>query len=358
MGGKGRRHDEGLRTQVIALAHGAVAQGARLEAACEVLGVAARTLQRWQKQPADARRGPKSAPPHRLSAAEKDEVVRLVNQPAYRNLSPEQAVAKLAGEGIYVCSERSLRRVLAERQLDRYRQRSRPAKGHNKPRQYVAHEPLRVLTWDITYLRSSTVRGGFFYLYLFLDVWSRRIVEAEVHETQQAELAAGLLNKLCIENNLETEKLVVHSDNGAPMKGATMLATMQSLGITPSFSRPSVSDDNAFAESLFRHLKYAPAYPRHGFATVDEARAWVARFVHWYNHEHLHSAIALVTPDDRHHGRDIAILEKRRDTYALAQLRNPRRWTTKPRAWRRPETVTLNPERLLLTAVKADSSAA
>lgn len=142
------------------------------------------------------------------------------------------------------------------------------------------------------------------------------------------------------------------------MKGATMLATMQSLGITPSFSRPSVSDDNAFAEALFRHLKYAPAYPRHGFATIDEARAWVDRFVDWYNHEHLHSAIALVTPDDRHHGRDIATLEKRRDTYALAQNRNPRRWTTKARAWPRPETVTLNPERLLLTTVKTNSSAA
>jgi transposase InsO family protein len=122
-----------------------------------------------------------------------------------------------------------------------------------------------------------------------------------VHETQQAELAAGLVSKLCIEHNLETEKLVVHSDNGAPMKGSTMLATMQSLGITPSFSRPSVSDDNAFAESLFRHLKYAPTYPRCGFANLDEARAWVARFVHWYNHDHLRSlllttAITVVTP--------------------------------------------------------------
>ena len=358
MGGKGRRHDEELRGQVLALVEGAVAQGARLEAACEVLGVAARTVQRWQKQPPDARCGPKTAPPHQLSKAEKDEVVRLVNQPSYRNLSPEQAVAKLASEGIYVCSERSLRRVLAERQLDRYRQRSKPARGHNRPREYVAREPLRVLSWDITYLRSSTVRGGFFYLYLFLDVWSRRIVGAEVHEIQHTDLSSGLLRKLCIENNLDTEKLVVHSDNGSPMKGATMLATMQLLGITSSFSRPNVSDDNAFAESLFRHLKYAPSYPRHGFATLDDARAWVTRFVHWYNHEHLHSAIALVTPDDRHHGRDIAILEKRRSTYALAQQRNPRRWTTTTRAWQRPETVTLNPERLVLTTVKADSSAA
>jgi transposase InsO family protein len=281
----------------------------------------------------------------------------LVNQPAYRNLSPEQAVAKLAGTGIYICSERSLRRVLAERRLDSYRLRSKPATGSSKPRQHIADAPLRVLSWDITYMRSSTVRGGFFYLYLFLDIWSRRIVGAEVHETQQAELAAGLLSTLCTEHKLETEKLVVHSDNGAPMKGSTMLATMQSLGITPSFSRPSVSDDNAFAESLFRHLKYAPAYPRQGFATLDEARAWVTRFVDWYNYEHLHSAIALVTPDDRHNGRDIAILQKRRDTYALAQQRNPRRWTRAPRAWQRPATVTLNPERLVLTAPKSTSSA-
>ena len=262
----------------------AVAQGARLEAACGVLGVAARTLQRWQRHPrGDARRGPKTAPAHQLSELEKDQIVDLVNQPLYRNLSPEQAVAKLASEGIYVCSERSLRRILKARLLDQYRQRSKPARGHNRPRQHVACEPLRVLSWDITYMRSSTVRGDYFYLYLFLDVWSRRIVGAEVHETQQSELAANLLRNICRDNSINTKELVVHADNGAPMKGSTMLATMQALRITPSFSRPSVSDDNAFAEALFRHLKYAPAYPRHGFATVQEAESWVKRFVDWYN---------------------------------------------------------------------------
>ena len=328
-----------------------------MEAACSVLGVSARTLQRWQRQTrGDARRGPKTAPAHQLSDLEKDQIVQLVNQPLYRNLSPEQAVAKLGSEGIYVCSERSLRRILKARRLDQYRQRSKPARGHNRPRQHVACEPLRVLSWDITYMRSSTVRGDFFYLYLFLDIWSRRIVGAEVHVTQQSELAAGLLRSICRENGIDTGELVVHADNGAPMKGSTMLATMQSLGITPSFSRPNVSDDNAFAESLFRHLKYAPAYPRHGFATVEDARAWVNRFVDWYNREHLHSAIGLVTPDDRHHGRDVAILAKRRETYAIAQERHPRRWTGHPRLWSRPATVTLNPERLALTA--AASSAA
>jgi len=336
----------------------AVEHGARLEAACEVLGVSARTLQRWQRRPGtgDKRKGPKTAPAHQLSDAEKDRVVELINQAPYRNLTPEQAVAKLASEGTYVCSERSVRRILAARKLDRYRLRSKPARGHNKPREYVAHEPLRVLSWDITYMRSSTVRGGFFYLYLFLDIWSRRIVGAEVHDTQQSELAARLLRRICVDNNLDTSKLVVHSDNGAPMKGSTLLATMQSLGITPSFSRPSVSDDNAFAESLFRHLKYAPSYPRGGFSDLNDARAWVSRFAAWYNHEHLHSAIGLVTPDDRHHGRDTALLAKRRETYVLAQQLNPRRWTRAPRAWSSPATVTLNPQRLVITSPSSSAA--
>jgi len=325
-----------------------------------VVGITIRTLQRWQRTPEadDARRGPRSAPNHQLSDSEKDRIVELVNEPKYRNLSPEQAVAALADDGVYVCSERSLRRILADRQLDRYRQRSKPASPRHKPRQYVAHEPLRVFSWDITYLRSSTIRGQFFFLYLFIDIWSRRIVGAEVHETQESELAANLLSQICCEHQLDADKLVVHSDNGAPMKGCTMLALMQSLGITASFSRPSISDDNAFAEALFRHLKYAPSYPRQGFASVDDARRWVDRFVVWYNGEHLHSAIGLVTPDDRHHGRDIALLENRRRLYAAARGRNPRRWTTSPRRWARPAIVTLNPDRIVLTASKGATVAA
>jgi putative transposase len=317
-------------------------------------------VQRWRGASGvdDARKGPLTAPSHQLSDAEKDSIVELVNGPKYRNLSPEQAIAKLADEGTYVCSERSLRRVLAERRLDRYRQRSKPGSPRHKPREYVAHEPLRVLSWDITYLHSSAVRGQFFYLYVFMDIWSRRIVGAEVHETQESELAARLLSKLCSVHELEADKLVVHSDNGAPMKGCTMLALMQSLGITASFSRPSVSDDNAFAEALFRHLKYAPSYPRQGFVSVDDARGWVDRFVAWYNGQHLHSGIGLVTPDDRHHGRDIAILENRRSLYVAARKRNPRRWTSSPRAWSRPAIVTLNPDRVVITGPKASSTAA
>jgi transposase InsO family protein len=360
VGGKGRRHDRGLRDRLIELIDNAVDGGARIDPACRLLGLSARTVQRWQRAPKidDSRAGPRTAPTHKLTDEEKDRIVQLVNEPEYRNLSPEQAIAKLADAGIYVCSERSLRRVLAERRLDRYRQRSKPAVAQNKPRQYAAREPLRVLSWDITYLRSSTIRGSYFYLYLFLDIWSRRIVGCAVHETQSAELAADVLRSLCDEHDLETEKLVVHSDNGAPMKGCTMLALMQSLSITASFSRPSVSDDNAFAEALFRHLKYAPSYPSKGFASLDEARDWVSRFVTWYNTQHLHSSIGLVTPDDRHHGRDIPILENRRSVYAAAQTRHPRRWTGTRRRWSRPAIVTLNPERIVLAGPRTRSDAA
>jgi hypothetical protein len=127
------------------------------------------------------------------------------------------------------------------------------------------------------------------------------------------------------------------------MKGATMLATMQRLGVVPSFSRPSVSNDNPFSESLFRTMKYVPEYPRDGFASVDAARKWVAAFVTWYNHTHRHSGIGFVAPAERHDGRDIAILAGRRTTYERARRRHPERWARHTRPWKRPAVVRLNP---------------
>src|SRR5664279_914130 len=135
-----------------------------------------------------------------------------------------------------------------------------------------------------------------------------------------------------------------------PWKGAMMLATMQALGVIKSFSRPGVSDDNPFIEALFRHLKYAPAYPAKGFGSLDEARAWVKRFVDWYNSDHLHSSIAYVTPEQRHDGRDIAILENRRKVYQAARNANPSRWSRYSRQWHRPATVMLNPDRTIDTS--------
>lgn len=343
----------------MALIDSATQAGARLDSACRSVGITARTLQRWQREPTseDRRRGPLSAPGHQLSEQERQAALALLNSAEYRNLSPEQAVALAAENGTYIASERTMRRILAQEKQATYRERCKPARPRSKPRQFVADKPLQVLSWDITYLRNAAVRGSFFYLYLFIDIWSRRIVGWQVHEEQSAELAARLLRRLCQEHELETDA-VLHADNGGPMKGATMLATMLDLGIVRSFSRPGVSDDNPFVEALFRHLKYAPAYPSHGFSSRDQAHDWVDRFVTWYNHRHLHSSIGYVTPDDRHHGRDLEIFETRRSVYAEACARNPRRWTASPKAWRRPRTVVLNPERTVHMQPQSTKAAA
>lgn len=338
----------------------AVDAGARQSRACETVGISERTVQRWRDEPAaeDRRAGPKTHPAHALSDDERAAALALANRPEYRNLSPERVVAKAADAGEYICSERSLRRIQKAAKQNVHRERSQPASPARKPREYAASAPLRVLSWDITYLRHASIRGAHFYLYLYIDVWSRMIVGFDVHEAQTSELAAALLRRICDEHGIEANTAVLHQDNGAPMKGATFLATMDDLGITKSFSRPRVSDDNAFIESLFRHLKYAPEYPSRGFETVEHARAWVARFVHWYNHEHLHSGIGFVTPAQRHDGEDIAILERRRRVYAEAQRRNPRRWAGATRRWKRPAIVTLNPARIVTAKPSGASRAA
>ena len=196
-------------------------------------------------------------------------------------------------------------------------------------------------------------------------VWSRTCSVHEqclTHPRQSAPKAVtrigNTLGQCAREHSIQADSTVLHSDNGAPMKAATMLATMMALGIVKSFSRPGVSDDNPFIEPLFRHLKYAPTYPAKGFASLDEARAWVKRFVDWYNGEHLHSSIAYVTPEQRHDGRDIAILENRRKVYQAAQNANPSRWSRHCRQWHRPSVVTLNPDRTIETSHRVPAAAA
>jgi putative transposase len=343
----------------MALINDAVGAGASVDRACATVGISTRTYQRWQHAPEleDGRHGPRTPSKHKLSAEEEQAILKLVNEPPYRNLTPEQIVAKVADEGRYLASERSIRRVLRRHRQSTYRNRAKPAR-HHKPRRFAASGPLQVLTWDITYMSHSRIRGGYFFLYLFIDIWSRRIVGFAVHEEQNAELAAELLRSVCAEHRIEAANTVLHADNGAPMKGATMLATMHALGIVKSFSRPGVSDDNAFVEAVFRHLKYVPSYPTHGFGSLDEARTWVTRFVEWYNHHHLHSAIGYVTPADRDAGRDIDLLENRRRVYEHARRRNPLRWTRRPRPWSRPATVILNPDRLVHTTPTAADHAA
>lgn len=339
------------RIETLQLLDEAVAAGCRLGIACIELGLTARTVQRWREHPDggdDRRRGPLTTPANKLSDEERDEVVRVATAPEHRNLSPKQIVPKLADRGTYIGSESTFYRILAKRGLLAPRGASKP-RTVSRPEELVATGPNQVWSWDITYL-PGPVKGSFFYLYLFVDVWSRRVMKAVVHESESAELAATLVAEACREHGIAAEQLVLHSDNGGPMKGATTLATMQWLGIVPSFSRPSVSNDNPFSEALFRTLKYVPSYPRKPFESVDAAWAWVERFVAWYNHEHLHSGIGFVTPNARHRGFDVDVLEARRAVYEAARGRNPERWSRATRAWDAPALVALNPRDPLTSA--------
>jgi putative transposase len=184
----------------------------------------------------------------------------------------------------------------------------------------------------------------FFYLYMFVDVRSRKIVAATVFEEESMELGARLFTRTCFVHGVDPEGIVLHADNGGPMKGSTMKATLERLGVIPSFSRPEMSDDNPYSESLFRTMKYRPEYPSGAFDTIEQARAWVEDFVRWYNTRHLHSAIRFVTPDDRHYGREEAILANRKEVYENARRRHPSRWSGRTRNWDPVRLVWLNPD--------------
>jgi transposase InsO family protein len=330
----------------VTLVEEAVQAGARQEVATQTLGLTARTLQRWAARgpgSEDRRLGPHTSPGNKLSAAERRQLLEVANTPEYRDLPPAQIVPRLADEqGIYLASESTLYRVLRQEQQLAHRERSRPATT-TRPSEQVATGPLQVWSWDITWL-PGPIRGTFFYLYLIVDVWSRKIVGGVVHEEESSELASQLFHATCWREGLDPEGLVLHSDNGSPMKGATMLATLQRLGVIPSFSRPRVSNDNPYSESLFRTLKYRPEYPSEPFATLGTARAWVSAFIDWYNTEHRHSAIRYVTPTERHDGREEEVLERRHRLYETARQKHPERWTGAVRNWTPIATVRLNPE--------------
>ena len=330
---------------ILGLVDEAVTAGARQVAACEVLGMDPRTVQRWRDQGVgdDRRAGPKTPPANKLSTAERREVLEVVNLPEHRDLSVKQIVPRLADQGVYVASESTMYRILREEKQLQHRAASRPP-TRSRPEELVATAPNQVWSWDITYLKSP-VLGMFFYLYLVVDVFSRKIVGAAVYEREDSEHATEMLMEAFAAEGVDVEQLRLHSDNGSPMKGATLLATLQELGVVPSFSRPRVSDDNPYSEALFRTAKYRPEYPGKPFATVEEAREWVTWFVDWYNNQHRHSEICFVTPGQRHAGEDAELLAKRQEVYEAARKRHPERWTRGTRAWSRPEVVRLNPQR-------------
>jgi putative transposase len=325
--------------------------GARLKRACEIARVDPRTLQRWHSgeglKSGDGRpRAVKPVCAHALSEAERQRIVQVANEPRFAELPPARIVPMLADEGTYIASESSFSRVLRAHGQMRHRGRSKTPQRKRPPSTHIATGPRQLWCWDMTFLPSQ-VTGQWFYLYLILDVYSRKIVGFEVHTEDSSDHAVNLLRRTALSEGIHAlpNKPVLHGDNGATLKATTVLAMLHWLRISPSYSRPRVSDDNAFVEALFRTAKYRPQFPATVFACLEDARGWANRFVGWYNYEHRHSGIRYVSPAERHEGQDRDILAQRHSLYLGARANNPRRWARHTRNWQPIAAVTLNPER-------------
>ena len=342
--------------------HTAQSAGARLRPACDVAGIDARTLQRWKAHKGlvsgDGRpEAVRPVPSHALSVPERAEVLRVANETRFAAVPPARIVPMLADEGVYLASESTFARVLRAHGQSGHRGRARAPRPVRPPTTHIATAPRQVWCWDMTYLPAN-VMGRWFYLYLILDLYSRKIVGWEVHDNDHSDHAVHVVKRTALAEGIAAlgNKPVLHGDNGSTLKATTVLAMLNWLGVKPSYSRPRVSDDNAFAESLFRTAKYRPEFPAKGFANLDAARLWATDFVHWYNFDHRHSGIRYVSPAQRHAGEDGTILAARHALYGRARDLNPARWSGQTRNWSPVLAVMLNPERD--SVVKVAQSAA
>ena len=335
------------RRKAVRLITDAIHSGASKMKACKEIGISHKTYDRWIVNgavKADGRpNAVRPAPANKLSHEERNCILETCNTSEFASLPPTQIVPILADKNEYIGSESTFYRVLRESGQQHHRGRT-SSLNKKTPKSFCASAPCQVWTWDITWL-PGPVKGIFFYLYMILDIYSRKIVGWEIHKCESAENASLLIKKTVLKEQCGSQPLVLHSDNGSPMKGATFLETLRRLEITASYSRPRVSNDNPFSESLFKTCKYRPEYTAKGFQTLSSARDWGLSFVTWYNTQHRHSKINFVTPQQRHDGQDTAILAKRTMVFENAKKRHPERWSGSIRKWELQTEVWLNPDR-------------
>ena len=327
------------------------ADGSRLAPACALAGLDPRTLQRWKTSDglsvSDRRPdADRPVPSHALSEAEQARIIAVANEPRFSETPPARIVPALADEGIYIASESSFHRVLRTRGQMHRRGRAQPPRKSGPPRTHIATRPGEVWCWDVTFLPSQ-VQGHWFYLYLILDLYSRKIVGFEVHDTDTAEHAAHLARRTALAEGIHAlpTRPVLHGDNGATLKATTVLAMLHWLGIMPSYSRPRVSDDNAFVEALFRTAKYRPIFPQKGFTiSLPRGNGPIALSTGII----MSTVIVAFAMSLRHNvmpGAIEMLLAERHAIYQRARERNPRRWSGQTRNWTPISVVTLNPER-------------
>ncbi len=309
--------------------------------ACAALGLSRATLYRHTQpvKPASvAVRGPS---PRRLSDLERQALLDVLHSEEFVDQPPPEVYATLLSRGVYHASIRTMYRVLAASGESGERRAQRGPMTHAKPT-LLATGPNQVWTWDITKLRGS-LHGVFYCLYAILDLFSRMTVGWLLAERESAELAERLFAETVARHGIEPGSLTVHADRGSAMRSDGLAQLLGSLGVVRSFSRPHVSDDNAFSESQFKTLKYQPDYPER-FSSPTHARAWCQEFFEWYNDHHQHSGLALFTPADVFYGRVEEVAARRQAALDDAYAQHPERFPNGPPVVRRPPTsVAINP---------------
>ena len=303
-------------------AAGSLAGHVGVRAACEALGVARATFYR-RRRPKTGRRRPRPAPARALGEAERTEVFRVPCSPRFADRAPAEVYATLLDEGVYLCSERTMYRILAENRAVRERRAQRGHPNHPKP-EIVARAPNEVWSWDITRLLGPE-KWRYFHLYVILDIFSRYVTGWMVADRETAGLGGRLIEEACLKQGVQPRVLTPHSDRGAPMTAKCTAQLLADLGITQSLGRPRVSNDNPYSEAHFKTVKYHPGFPGR-FGGIEEAKDFCRTFFPWYNTEHRHGGIGLLTPEQVHLGRAPAVIEHRRNVLAAAYAARPDRF--------------------------------
>lgn len=292
-----------------------------VSAACQSLGVPRSSFYRAQQPKKEAK--PRPTPQRALSVEEKTRVRQTLNSERFQDCAPRQVYATLLDEGIYYCSWRTMYRILDEHQEVRERRNQLQHPKYIKP-ELLATDPNMLWSWDLTKLRGP-VKWSYFYLYTILDVFSRYVVGWMIAERESAILAEQLIRETCEKQAIQPEQLTVHADRGSSMRSKTVAILLADLGVTKTHSRPYNSNDNPYSESQFKTMKYRPDYPDR-FGSIQDARVWARSFFRWYNHEHHHSALGLMTPAVVHYGQAQAVTEQRRQVLLAAHAAHPERF--------------------------------
>jgi len=326
-------------------------------AICKALKLSRATYYRAVSPPQPAAPPVEKRVPRRIPDPERDRIFALVCQPDYAELPPAQICARMLEAGTVLCSERSMYRILHENRAIRERRTQREHPRRVKP-QLTATGPNQVWTWDITKI-PGPVRGQFFHLYVVLDLYSRYVVAWTLAETESSAHAQTLFKHGVRTQQLEANRLTVHADNGSAMKSHGLAAVFENLGVARSFSRPRVSNDNAFSEAQFKTVKYHPGYPGR-FESLHTAQEYFEKFFAWYNHEHHHSGLAMFTPATVYSGRHVALQKTRQAKLDDYYAKHPERFVKgPPRAPNLPDAVAINPDKPLATLTStADPAAA